>query len=66
MAGDPCGEASLPASSYAGSPGMENMMRNVMTLTPTSTKTSCKSRRMMYETHELTVLVPLRLHGTAP
>ncbi len=34
------GVAFLPATSCAGSPGMANMMRKVMTVTPISTMTS--------------------------
>jgi hypothetical protein len=41
------GEAFLPASCLAGSPGMANMIRNVMTLTPMSTITSWNRRLMM-------------------
>ena len=39
------GVAFLPANCCAGSPGMANMMTNVMTVTPTSTMTSWISRR---------------------
>jgi len=40
------GVAFLPASCCAGSPGIANMMTNVMTVTPMRTMTSWISRRM--------------------
>ncbi len=61
---DASGVAFLPASCCAGSPGIANMMRNVMTVTPMRTITSWMSRRMTYVSMRVTL--PHCLHPWSP